>query len=96
MDDLFKDAHENKYGQHIVYMKGFWTTTLKDKIPTKSNNWMTMTFETRGYPRNKPYGWEMEVCKRLKYKFNTNIEFYENNIKLSKKRFKSCELYLQK
>ena len=96
LDDLFMDSSENEFGQFMINMKGYWVPTLKDKIPKKSNNWMTMTFETRGYPRKKIYGWEKHVCIRLKKIIKRNIQYYFNEIELSKKRFKSCELYLQK
>jgi len=96
IDDLLGSADENEYGQFMINMKGFWTQTLKNKIPNKSNNWMTMTFETRGYPRNKSYGWVRGISRTLKCKYLKNIRYYKNEIELSKKRFKSCKLYLNR
>ena len=57
---------------------------------------MTMTFETRGYPRNKSYGWVRGISRTLKCKYLKNIRYYKNEIELSKKRFKSCKIYLNK
>ena len=94
IDELFKDSDKNIFGQYIINMNGYWAPTLKNKIPKKSNNWMTMCFETRGYPQKKAYNWEREICFRLKYKCNKNIKYYLDELELSKKRLESCNLCL--
>jgi hypothetical protein len=94
IDELFKGSDKNIYGQYIINMNGYWAPTLKNKIPKKSNNWMTMCFETRGYPQKKAYNWEREICFRLKYKCSKNIKYYLDELELSKKRLESCNLCL--
>lgn len=98
MNELLKDSeYQMIFGKKFTYinMKGYWTCTLKNNIPKKSNNWMTYIFEKRGYPVKKCYEWEIEKIKKLKENAIKNINYYLNEIDLSNKRFNSCELYLK-